>query len=202
MMIFIKHLLRSIRKKPLQPIILVATLMLSVAISILVFSLDDALISEATEGQAARYGTADVTVGLSGNSLSRFMFADKAEELLEEWKKGDATEDTFGEMAKQHTEDSNALSGGLYAGVLKGQMVESFDNWCFDVVRKEGDYGIVRTKYGYHIMYFVDSEETWITQTRAKMMSQEAQKIVTAALDACPMEVTYKKIVLGEVSLA
>ena len=126
----------------------------------------------------------------------------KANEILDAWLAGEKTEDSFAELAKQHSADGNASEGGIYTGVKKGQMVETFDNWCFDVVRKEGDYGIVRTKHGYHIMYFVDSEETWITQTRAKMMSQEAQKIVTAALDACPMEVTYKKIVLGEVSLA
>lgn len=126
----------------------------------------------------------------------------KANEILDAWLAGEKTEDSFAELAKQHSADGNASEGGIYTGVKKGQMLETFDNWCFDVVRKEGDYGIVRTKHGYHIMYFVDSEETWITQTRAKMMSQEAQKIVTAALDACPMEVTYKKIVLGEVSLA
>lgn len=97
----------------------------------------------------------------------------KAEELLEEWKKGDATEDAFGEMAKQHTEDSNALSGGLYAGVLKGQMVESFDNWCFDGSRQAGDTGIVKTNYGYHIMYFVSKDAAWRTAVSQVMLDEQ-----------------------------
>ena len=126
----------------------------------------------------------------------------KANEILDAWLAGEKTEDSFAELAKQHSADGNASEGGIYTGVKKGQMVESFENWCFDVVRKEGDYGIVRTKFGYHIMYFVDSEEVWITSTRSKMINEEAQKAVTQALEACPMEVIYKKIVLGEVSLA
>ena len=125
----------------------------------------------------------------------------KANEILDQWLAGEKTEESFAELAKQHSADGNASEGGIYTGVKKGQMLETFDNWCFDVVRKEGDYGIVRTMHGYHIMYFVDSEETWITQTRSKIINEEAQKVVTQALEECPMEVIYKKIVLGEVSL-
>jgi hypothetical protein len=125
----------------------------------------------------------------------------KANKILDEWLAGEKTEDSFAELAKEHSADGNAKDGGIYTGVTKGQMVESFDAWCFDVVRKEGDYGIVRTKFGYHIIYFISKEDVWVTQTRAKILSEEAQKIVSAALEAYPMETTYKKIVLGEVSL-
>lgn len=125
---------------------------------------------------------------------------EKANEILNEWLL-DQTEENFAELAKKYSADGNAEDGGIYTGVTKGQMVETFDEWCFDVVRTEGDYGIVRTKFGYHIIYFISKEDVWVTETRSQMISEQAKKIVSDALEACPMEVVYKKIVLGEVNL-
>ena len=82
----------------------------------------------------------------------------QAEALYEEWKAAGATEEGFIEMAREHTADGNGAQGGLYTGVFKGQMVEEFENWCFDESRQPGDHGIVKTSYGYHIMYFVEHE--------------------------------------------
>lgn len=81
---------------------------------------------------------------------------EQAEAYLEEWKSGDATEDSFSALATDHTEDTaSAESGGLYAGVrLSDSYVPEFLDWCFDPSRKEGDVGIIETTYGYHIMYF------------------------------------------------
>lgn len=125
----------------------------------------------------------------------------KANEVLDAWLAGEKTEDSFAELAKKHSADGNAKDGGIYTGVTKGQMVETFDAWCFDLVRKEGDYGIVRTKFGYHIIYFISKEDVWVTQSRSEIISEEAQKLVQDAHDACPMDVNYKKIVLGDVDL-
>lgn len=80
----------------------------------------------------------------------------KAEQLYESWKKGDATEDSFAKLAMENTEDTgSAASGGLYEAVVPGQMVTEFNDWCFDSARKAGDTDIVKTDYGYHVMYFV-----------------------------------------------
>lgn len=80
----------------------------------------------------------------------------KAEELLEEWKNGDATEESFAKLAGAWSEDGgSSLNGGLYSYVTEGSMVEEFNDWCFDSSRKAGDTDIVKTDYGYHIMYYV-----------------------------------------------
>lgn len=83
MKLFFKHLARSILKKPLQPIILVFTLTLAIAVSIFSFAMRDALAEEVRLGQEAQYGNAQITIGLSGDSSSRFMFADDAETVLD-----------------------------------------------------------------------------------------------------------------------
>lgn len=84
----------------------------------------------------------------------------KAEEILAEWEEGDATEDTFAELAEKYSEDEGSnTNGGLYDDVLEGQMVAEFNDFCFDEARKPGDTGIVYGESGsyagYHVMYFV-----------------------------------------------
>ena len=83
----------------------------------------------------------------------------KAEELLAQWKAGDATEESFAQLAKENSSDGgSATNGGLYEQVYPGQMVASFNDWCFDPARQSGDTDIVETDYGYHIMYFVSTD--------------------------------------------
>ena len=41
----------------------------------------------------------------------------KAEELLKQFEQGDKSEDSFAELAKAHSQDGSAASGGLYSGV-------------------------------------------------------------------------------------
>ena len=79
-----------------------------------------------------------------------------AEEILNEWKSGDATEDSFAALANEKSTDTGSnTNGGLYEDVYPGQMVTAFNDWCFDSARKSGDTGIVETTYGYHVMYYV-----------------------------------------------
>lgn len=80
----------------------------------------------------------------------------KADALLAEWEAGEATEESFAALAAANTEDTGSMyTGGLYENVYQGQMVEEFENWCFDSSRKPGDTGVVETSYGAHVMYYV-----------------------------------------------
>ena len=85
-----------------------------------------------------------------------------AEEILTEWKSGAATEESFAELANAKSADGDGTTGGLYENVYPGQMVDSFEDWCFDASRKAGDTGIVESTYGYHVMFYVgDSDMTY-----------------------------------------
>jgi len=86
-------------------------------------------------------------------------------EILADWEASDMTEDTFAAMAEEKTEDTgSAENGGLYEDVYKGQMVTEFNDWCFEDGRKVGDYGVVKTTYGYHLIYFSGfGDEYWKT---------------------------------------
>ena len=85
-----------------------------------------------------------------------------AEEILAQWKAGEATEESFGALANEKSADGDGTTGGLYENVYPGQMVTNFNDWCYDSARKAGDTGIVESDYGYHVMYFVgDSEQNY-----------------------------------------
>lgn len=87
----------------------------------------------------------------------------RAESLLDEWSAGEATEDSFAQLATDNSDDSSASDGGLIENIYKGQMVEAFEDWCFDSSRQAGDTGIVETEYGYHVMYFSGTGENYLT---------------------------------------
>ena len=99
----------------------------------------------------------------------------KAEQILDDWKNGDATEDSFAELAKTYSDDSGSnTNGGLYEAVKKGQMVTNFNDWIFDASRKPGDTGIVESDYGYHIIYFVgDNKEEWYVNIKDTITSNK-----------------------------
>ena len=99
----------------------------------------------------------------------------KAEQILKDWKSGDATEDSFAELAKTYSDDTGSnTNGGLYEAVKEGQMVTNFNNWCFDATRKPGDTGIVESDYGYHIIYFIgDDAEEWYVNIKDTITSNK-----------------------------
>lgn len=122
-----------------------------------------------------------------------------AQEIYDAWKAGKATEESFGELAKEKTQDPGSKStGGLYTGVQQGKMVEEFDAWIFDESRKTGDTDMVKTSFGYHIMFFVGKEPIWKSQCLNQYQMEKLDGIIVAALEAAPMDVNYDAIVLGQ----
>ena len=81
-----------------------------------------------------------------------------AQLLLDEYLAGEKTAEAFGALANKHSDDQNGkvTNGGLYEDVYSGQMVKAFDAWIFDSSRTPGETGLVKTEYGYHVMYFVE----------------------------------------------
>lgn len=82
----------------------------------------------------------------------------KAQALLDQWVADGADEAVFINLAKEHSQDGNAKDGGIYKDVTKNYMVAEFDAWIFDPSREYGDYGLVKTEFGYHLMFFVHGD--------------------------------------------
>lgn len=102
----------------------------------------------------------------------------KAVDVLTAYLEGDKTEDAFAALAVLHSADGNAEQGGIYEDVTVGKMVPEFEGWALDESRKAGDVGIVETSYGYHIMYFIETETTtWSDIIRADLASEKFNEL-------------------------
>lgn len=100
-------------------------------------------------------GTTDDDGNTTYSDEEKAAAKEEAEAILEEWKSGDAAEDSFAALATERTDDTGSQdNGGLYENIYPGQMVTAFNDWCFDESRQPGDTDIVETTYGYHVMYF------------------------------------------------
>ena len=127
----------------------------------------------------------------------------KANEVMNEWLSKNPDEDGFSVMAETYSQDpGSATNGGLYEDVYKGQMVPEFENWCFDAARQVGDYGIVKTTYGYHIMYFVGSDLVWKLTAENDLMVERGNEFLEGIRAKHPAEIDYSAIALGNVDLA
>jgi parvulin-like peptidyl-prolyl isomerase len=81
---------------------------------------------------------------------------EKINGIYDEWKSGEATEDSFAALANEKSEDPGSnTNGGLYENIYKGQMVGAFNDFCF-APHSAGDTGIVYSEStGYHLIYYV-----------------------------------------------
>ena len=126
----------------------------------------------------------------------------KAQEILDAWLAGEATEDSFAALANEHSTDPGSnTNGGLYEDVYVGQMVEPFETWCFDEARVVGDTGLVKTTYGYHVMYFVGSSPIWESYAKSDWVGEQTNAMIDALGEKYPLEVDYSAITLGYVNL-
>ncbi len=127
-----------------------------------------------------------------------------AQAIYDEWLK-DPSEEAFATLATDNTMDpGSAETGGLYEEVAPGDMVTEFNDWCFDAERKVGDHGIVKTSYGYHIMYFVGQTETraWYDAAAEQLVSTKLQEFMDACMQKYPISVDYTLIRIFDVATA
>ncbi len=107
----------------------------------------------------------------SGESGEKVTFTDdqwtaakkKADSIFKQYNDGDKTEQSFALLAEENSDDTASTTvgssdnfGGLCEATALGKMVPEFEKWSVDDSRKYGDVGIVKSDYGYHIMFFVN----------------------------------------------
>ncbi len=113
----------------------------------------------------------------------------KADKYLAEYKKGKKNELSFATLAEEYSDDTESTSkgssgmyGGLYDGVSLGQMVPSFEKWATDKSRKYGDMGIVKSDFGYHIMFFVENVPYYYHECEEAVINEKGDEFVSEAV--------------------
>ena len=105
------------------------------------------------------------------------------EEILEEWKNGAATEDSFAELCKKYTQDTSAVeNGGLFEQVTKTGMTEELSNWIFDNSRQAGDTVAITVSGTTYVLYYIGQDQPeWKINIKNTLvsdtMSQHVQDI-------------------------
>lgn len=112
----------------------------------------------------------------------------KADSILARFNKTDKSEYEFAKLAEQYSTDSASTSsgsndsfGGLYESVTLGQMVPDFEKWSIDDSRKYGDTGIVKSDYGYHIMFFINDCPEYQSKIIAQIKSDRLSNMIDKA---------------------
>lgn len=102
---------------------------------------------------------------------------EKAEQLLADWKKAEATEETFAAMADEVNAGSS-LEGGLISRATKSD--DELSDWAFDAARKAGDTVVLKNGQGYYILYFVGEDlPLWQVQTISALRSADYDEAYT-----------------------
>lgn len=111
-----------------------------------------------------------------------------ADDLLAQWKSGDATPESFSALAMEHSKDNVSLkTGGVYENVFFGRMSDVINDWLFDEDRKSGDTAVLETADGYQVVYYEGlGILRWQLRVRNDMYNQRYEKMLEDA------EKTYK----------
>ena len=137
-----------------------------------------------------------------GDSTSEESLAaaeEKANSLVEEWKANGATEEAFAELAMKNSVDSSSVNGGLYENVIKGQMTDEFEDWCFDSARKVGEVEVIKTSYGYHVMYFCgEAEEYYDYVIDLSIRSEEVNSHIDALIEGVEVSDLFGSKYIGK----
>lgn len=94
---------------------------------------------------------------------------EKVEKMLEEWKNGDATPESFAEIAEMSSYTPER-------DVRSGEYGYKINNWLFDKARKPGDTAVFSDEYGIYMIYYVQKNEEdfdWNVYIRSEFAEED-----------------------------
>lgn len=101
----------------------------------------------------------------------------------------------FARLANRNSQDEGSrVNGGLYRNVHRGQLIDQLDSWCFSKERKEGDWDILRSPLGCHIVFFRGRSSVTEAGIREDMLRRQAQQMLNARLESARPEVDYSAV--------
>ena len=120
---------------------------------------------------------------------------EEAENIYNDWKSGDATEESFGDLAVTYSDDASASSGGLLLNVYKNYFtVPDINDWIFDS-RNSGDTVLIDSDYGSHILYYVKTGEPfWKLNVESTLKQQEYSSYIDGLKSATEITMNEENI--------
>lgn len=109
---------------------------------------------------------------------------EKADKILGEYNSGERTEYNFALLAEEYSDDTASTSkegssfGGIYSNTPLGQMVSEFEKWATSKDRTYGDVDIVKSEFGYHIMYFISHGPAYLAECKMQVQLEMEDEFV------------------------
>jgi hypothetical protein len=110
------------------------------------------------------------------------------QDVLDEWKGGDANEDSFIALYREYDIETTGLqdNGGLYSGLSPSGMQEDMAAWLFEEGRKGGDTAVIPTDTTEYVIYYVGlGNPRWKESIKSTLLEEATTKYVedlTAAI--------------------
>lgn len=97
-----------------------------------------------------------------------------AQTILDEWKAGEATEESFIELLAKYDEAGSIINDGLYGGIAAGSVNEELFAWMSAPERKVGDTLAknIEGEANYVLYYAGKTEPKWMITIRNTLLSQ------------------------------
>lgn len=115
-----------------------------------------------------------------------------AQTILDEWKAGAATEESFVELVAKYDEMGMGAAGGLYSGMEASDLDAAIEEWLLEE-RTAGDTFAVKTEQeeSYVIYYVGENEPTWKLNATASLVNAAMTAFVEDA--TANIEIVDKK---------
>lgn len=134
-----------------------------------------------------------------GTDADREKAAQDAQALLDQWLAGEHTKESFAALVQKHANGENAsvIGENLTGLTADSDFDQAFKDWYLSTDRQSGDYAIIKTDFGYHVTYYVETQETWYYRCAQAVINTQADLIPEKAMAKHPLTVDYSKIMLG-----
>lgn len=113
----------------------------------------------------------------------------KIEEIEKEFITNGKNEDAIKKLAEKYSDDNGSSSnGGLVYDIEYEKFDKEMNDWLFNENRKEGDYKILKTSYGYHLVYFISKgEPSYKISIKSILIDEKIQKVIDDILKKYPL---------------
>ena len=107
-----------------------------------------------------------------------------AQTILDEWKAGPATEESFIEILAKYDEAGSIINDGLYGGISVGSVNDEIYAWMSAPERKAGDTMAknVEGEANYVLYYVGKTDPKWMSMIRSTLLSEAMNEHLNALM--------------------
>lgn len=117
---------------------------------------------------------------------------DMGQTILDEWKSGAATEESFAELYEKYKDpETDSVEGGLYEALASSGVPDEVRNWVFNDQRVSGETAVISpadSQYTFVIYYIAPNQEEWVLEIQSKLQSENISDYIDELIESVEVE--------------